>query len=97
MPGKTNYSKLRTAEAFKETPSLHPLVVGHMCKQDKNRYTFSKRYFALYESGLLVYYNHERDFEEDVQKHQGVVRKQNHSLPADNNYDCAYVQSAEVL
>lgn len=68
-----NRSKQRTVEAFKDVSSLHPLVVGHMCKQDKNHYTFSKRYFALYEGGLLVYYTHERDFEEDVKKHQGLV------------------------
>lgn len=68
-----NRSKQRTVEAFKDASSLHPLVVGHMCKQDKNSYTFSKRYFALYEGGLLVYYTHQRDFEEDVKKHQGLV------------------------
>ena len=45
-----------------------------MCKQDKSRFTFSKRYFALYEGGLLAYYSHERAFQEDVKKHEGVVR-----------------------
>ena len=65
--------KLRTVEAFKDAPSLHPLVVGHMCKQDKNGLTFSKRYFALYKGGLLVYYSHEKEFENDVKKHQGIV------------------------
>lgn len=70
-----NGSKQRTVEAFKNVSSLHPLVVGHMCKQDKSSYTFSKRYFALYEGGLLVYYTHQKHFEEDVKKHQGLVRK----------------------
>ena len=65
--------ELRTVEAFKSAPSLHPLVVGHMCKQDKNGLTFSKRYFALYKGGLLVYYSHEKEFENDVKKHQGIV------------------------
>ena len=65
--------KLRTIEAFKATPSLHPLVVGHMCKQDKSHYTFSKRYFALYDGGLLIYYTHQRAYEEDVKKHEGIV------------------------
>ena len=66
-------AKQRTAEAFRGAPSLHPLVVGHMFKQDKNHYTFSKRYFALYGGGMLAYYTHQRDFEEDVKKHRGVV------------------------
>lgn len=44
-----------------------------MFKQDKSNYTFSKRYFALYEGGLLAYYTHQRDFEEDVKKHKGLV------------------------
>lgn len=43
-----------------------------MFKQDKSNYTFSKRYFALYEGGLLAYYTHQRDFEEDVKKHKGL-------------------------
>ena len=68
-------TKLRTVEAFKNVPTRHPLVVGHMCKQDKNGLTFSKRYFALYKGGLLVYYSHEKEFENDVKKHQGIVSK----------------------
>lgn len=64
---------LRTAEAFKGAASLHPLVVGHMFKQDKSLHTFSKRYFALYQGGLLVYYSHQRDYEEDVTKNKGLV------------------------
>ena len=63
----------RTVEAFDPTSSLHPIVVGHMCKQDKSGHSFSKRYFALYEGGLLVYYTHQRDFEDDVKKHKGLV------------------------
>ena len=66
-------AELRTVEAFKGAPSLHPLVVGHMCKQDKNRHTFSKRYFALYQGGLLAYYTHQRAYEEDVTKNKGLV------------------------
>ena len=74
MTETTSSSTARTVDAFKNSPSLHPLVVGHMCKQDKSRFTFSKRYFALYEGGLLAYYSHERAFQEDVKKHEGVVR-----------------------
>jgi hypothetical protein len=72
MTETTSSSTARTVEAFKNSSSLHPLVVGHMCKQDKSRFTFSKRYFALYEGGLLAYYSHERAFQEDVKKHEGV-------------------------
>lgn len=64
---------MRVVETFKGARSLHPLVVGHMCKQDKNRHTFSKRYFALYEGGLLVYYSHQKDYENDVAKNKGMV------------------------
>ena len=80
MTEKTSSSVARTVEAFKNSPSLHPLVVGHMCKQDKSRFTFSKRYFALYEGGLLAYYSHERAFKEDVKKHKGVVRDTAHAV-----------------
>lgn len=71
----SNDIKLRTVEAFKNVPTFHPLVAGHMCKQDKNGLTFSKRYFALYKGGLLVYYSHEMEFENDVKKHHGIVSK----------------------
>ena len=54
--------------------SWHRARTINMCKQDKSRFTFSKRYFALYEGGLLAYYSHERAFQEDVKKHEGVVR-----------------------
>ena len=70
-----NSREQRTVEAFLEAPSLQPLVAGHMCKQDKTRHTFSKRYFALYDGGLLVYYTHQRDFESDVKKHHGIVSR----------------------
>ena len=63
----------RTASAFEGARTLHPLVVGHMCKQGKRNFAFSKRYFALYEGGLLAYYDHERDYLNDVKKHNGVV------------------------
>ena len=67
-------SKIRTSEAFSAAPSLRPLVTGHMLKQDKSHYTYSKRFFALYDGGLLAYYAHERKFEEDVRKNKGKVR-----------------------
>lgn len=63
----------RTSEAFEVAPSRHPLVVGHMYKENKTHTMFNKRYFALYNGGLLVYYKHERDFKKDVKKHEGVV------------------------
>ena len=63
----------RTASAFATARSLHPLVVGHMCKQGKRSFAFAKRYFAIYEGGLLAYYDHERDFKNDVKRHRGVV------------------------
>lgn len=63
----------RTSEAFEAAPSRHPLVVGHMYKENKTHTMFDKRYFALYSGGLLVYYKHERDFKKDVKRHEGVV------------------------
>ena len=66
--------KDRTASAFAGVRSLHPLVVGHMCKQGKRNFAFAKRYFALYDGGLLAYYDHERDYTKDVKRQKGVVR-----------------------
>ena len=73
MTTNNKHLKQQTREAFKAAPSLHPLVVGHMCKQDKRHLIFNRRYFALYDGGLLAYYNHEKDFTNDVKRHQGVV------------------------
>lgn len=68
-----NTKQQRTLEEFGSASSLHPLVVGHMCKQDKTGHSFSKRYFALYSGGLLAYYTHQRDYEGDVKKNKGLV------------------------
>ena len=75
----------RAAKAFAGVRSLHPLVVGHMCKQGKRNFAFSKRYFALYEGSLLAYYDHERDYVNDVKKHKGVVRIYIFTLHINNN------------
>ena len=64
----------RTSDAFEVAPSRHPLVAGHMYKENKTRTMFDKRYFALYSGGLLAYYKHERNFKKDVKRHEGVVR-----------------------
>jgi hypothetical protein len=43
-----------------------------MCKQGKRNFAFAKRYFALYDGGLLAYYDHERDYTKEVKRHKGV-------------------------
>lgn len=52
-------------DALNGVDLARPLYKGRVFKQFSNEQGFNKRFFVLY-PGLLLYYKHERDFDEDL-------------------------------